>query len=202
MRAIVTKATFLLPLVLQLVGLSPQSVVADNQPSALGIPLGADRRTIEEIFEKAQIRAINAGDGGNSICYYEQAPKRIKDGGRVMLVFHEEKLAKIVLLIEVESQRVEPYLSRYRSLKENLTKKYGKPKQAVESMDSSCSKHPLLAIKTGKARYISLWETRDLTIGLKLAGDNFNVHFNLQYEYGKLFDKYIKSKDDEEASNL
>jgi len=176
--------------------------VADNaRPQPLGIPLGADRKVVESIFEKAQIKTIGANPEGGFLGY-KRAPKSIEDGGEILLHFHKDKLARIALTIKIESQQAHPYISRYESLKANLTKKYGKPDRDIENMDSTYSDHPLLAIKTGKSQRLCGWKKDNLFVLLGLMGDNFKVNFTLAYAYLPLWDEYTQEQEDEEASNL
>ena len=129
----------------------------------LVVPLGAPRNEVEGIFSKAQVKQLFRDKLQTG--YIEPAVK-IRDGGMTLLVFHKDKLAKVGMVINVKSQRAEPYVSRYGELKQALTQKYGKPKKSQEWIDKDYLDHKLLALKTGKAHYFSTWQLPNLRIAL------------------------------------
>jgi hypothetical protein len=168
-------------------------------PTALGIPLGATRDHVEAMFAEAQIPQLRR-DADTTV--YKEPLAKINNAGMALLVFYEDKLAKIVMLIDIESQNIDPYVSRYQELKTGLTEKYGKPTNHREYMDNTYSGSPLLGLKTGKGEYVSFWKTPDLDIALLLRGDNFNISFALHYEYRTLFEQFQKQQKKKEKDLL
>jgi hypothetical protein len=105
-----------------------------SQRVVLGIPLGAPRHQVEAIFTEAKIPELRRDTG---MTVYKEPPAKIKNGGATILLFHEDKLAKVALLIDTESQTAEPYIFRYQELKESLSEKYGQPKTSTEYIDEN-----------------------------------------------------------------
>jgi hypothetical protein len=178
----------------------PTNAPGDSAPPiALGIPLGATRGQVEAMFAEAQIPELKR-DADTTV--YKEPLAKINNAGMSLLVFYQNKLAKIVTLIDIESQKIDPYVSRYQELKTGLTEKYGKPANHREYIEDAYSSYPLLGLQTGKGEYVSYWKTPDLDIALILKGDNFKISFALHYEYRTLFGQFQKQQKKKEKDLL
>jgi hypothetical protein len=170
-----------------------------DQPAPLGIPLGASRAQVEAAFAAAKIPQLSS-EGRNEI--YREPPAKIANAGQVLLSFYQDRLARIICLIDVESQEAEPYVRRYQELKQALSEKYGRPYKNREYLAPDYEAHPLLALQTGKAVYGSVWKTGNLQISLMLSGDNFRVTFALSYDYLPLSEPLDRERKQEEKGKL
>jgi hypothetical protein len=174
-------------------------VQGTDQPAPLGIPLGASRAHVEGIFEAATIPRLS-NDRQDEL--YREPPAKIADAGQVLLSFYQDKLARIVCVIDVQSQEADPYVRRYQDLKQALAEKYGRPEKSREYIDPDYRGHPLFAFETGKAVYASSWKTGNMEISLILSGDNFKVGFFLSYAYLPLSEQLDREKKQEEKGKL
>lgn len=100
--------------------------------------------------------------------------------------FKEGKLYQAVYVIIEQHTNESKYIDDYEQLKELLIKKYGEPtNDIVYWYDDLYKDNPRsdwgMAIITGDLIYVSKWEVDNTTILLKLAGDNFEVDFTLNY---------------------
>lgn len=177
----------------------PSETRGASQPAPLGIPLGASRTHIENLFEAAKIPRV-ATDADNEV--YREPIAKIANAGEVVLSFYQGQLARIACVIDVESQQGEPYVRRYQELKEALTEKYGRPVKSREYIDPGYRDHLLLGLESGKAIYGSLWKTADMGISLVLTGDNFKIQFALYYDYLPPSEKLDREKKQTEKNKL
>jgi hypothetical protein len=171
-----------------------------SPPVVLGLPLGGERTQIKALFANAKIPVLKR-DANMTV--YKEPLVNIKDGGTTALAFYEGKLAKILVLLTVKSQNIEPYVSRYRELQTSLIEKYGFAQDSVEFMDPSYQ-NPFLALILGRGAYGTAWRMSDsnLDISLTLKGDNFQVSFTLEYADRSLFQQYRRLRETQEKDGL
>lgn len=89
------------------------------------------------------------------------------------------------------------YILDYISLKELLTKKYGKPEKDTKSWKNDLykenSSHEGLAISMGHLFHYAEWKTEQTDIVIILSGDNFNITCEIEYT-----SKELKGRDNQE----
>lgn len=198
MGKIVIEASILLVLLVAAM-VAADDATGPKPPVVLGVPLGEERSKVEAMFQAANIPQL---DRDNHATLYKEPVAKLKDAGRTAVFFSNGRLAKVVTFFDIESSSADRYLARYSELKTNLTEKYGKPHNSFEHIDDTYRDEPLLAIKTGKGRFVSQWETPAVDISLGLYGDNYKVSFMLQYEHRELTEKYEKDRQADEKGAL
>ena len=121
---------------------------------------------------------------------------------RALFYFVKNSFEKGTYLITEEHADVRQYLIDHNTLKEILSKKYGKPSEEKEIWLNDLYKNDRqkwgIAISKGHLILTSTWEEAVDTQGivkLTLTGDNNNVDLNIQYEspgYAKATDALKK----------
>jgi len=98
------------------------------------------------------------------------------------------------------------YINDYESLKEILTKKYGKPEidKVIWKNDlfKSAKQDWGTAISIGHLEYFSSWETPTTYINLGLNGDNYKISLTLGYESRELKEWSDKILEERAKSNF
>lgn len=104
--------------------------------------------------------------------------------------FAEDKLTRGRYIVLEEHSNKNLYISDFKDIKNQLTKKYGKPKndEAIW-LDDLYKDDPSdygLAISLGDLRYLAEWDSPETEIQLVLHGDNYKISFWVEYK-GKAF---------------
>jgi hypothetical protein len=114
-------------------------------------------------------------------------------------VFAENKLVGAHYILLESHTNISDFIKDYNSLKEMLTKKYGKPKYDHTVWNNELFKDDPsswgMALSVGHLAYVSTWETEDTVINNVLWGDNYEITCGVQYESKKLIGILDKSKE-------
>lgn len=101
-------------------------------------------------------------------------------------VFAEGKLVRTRYLIIEKHTNKNDYITDYKSLKEILTKKYGKPIEDKQYWKKDLYKNDYqdwgFAISLGHLTYFATWRTNKTDIVLGLYGDNYKINLGVEYE--------------------
>ncbi|MBA7588846.1 hypothetical protein ES708_30916 [subsurface metagenome] len=96
------------------------------------------------------------------------------------------------------------YIDDYESVKEILTKKYGKPKRDVVTWKNDLFKNKKqdwgTAISIGHLVYVSTWETPTTEIGVALGGNNYEIWLSVGYD-SKELKEWVKKIKEEKAKD-
>ncbi len=96
------------------------------------------------------------------------------------------------------------YIDDYKSVKEILTKKYGKPKRDVVTWKNDLFKNKKqdwgTAISIGHLVYVSIWETPTTEIGMALGGNNYEIFLSVGYD-SKELEEWVKKIKEEKAKD-
>jgi hypothetical protein len=96
------------------------------------------------------------------------------------------------------------YVTDFKRLKDNLTEKYGSPKEEntiwLNDLYKDDPNNYGLAVVTGKVVFMAKWETETTNIALSLRGDNYEPSFGFSYT-GKEYAKYAEDFDKKVMGN-
>jgi hypothetical protein len=95
-------------------------------------------------------------------------------------------------------------LNTYYYYKEILIKKYGEPFKNVENMPSAydTDQYRNTGLSSGQGEYNTVWKSDNLSIILRLSGDNYKISSLLLYTYDPLSDEEDKNKDQNAVDNM
>ncbi|MCP5051486.1 MAG: hypothetical protein GY940_30240 [bacterium] len=93
------------------------------------------------------------------------------------------------------------YIDDFKKIKRGLIKKYGVPVSDDQVWGNNLYKDNRqswgMAISAGHMEYVAIWETKDTTIRLRLAGDNYKINIGIYYK-----SKKIETKEKDESDKL
>jgi len=119
----------------------------------------------------------------------------------IVYIFAEGKLVRAKYIFTKTHSNKNDYISDFNTLKEVLTKKYGKPVK-----DSHIWKNDLyrddyqywgFAVSLGHLVYFADWETSNTNLSLALYGENFEITLAIEYQSKKLKKLEEKAKEKE-----
>ncbi|MCD6098451.1 DUF3157 family protein [bacterium] len=120
----------------------------------------------------------------------------------ILYIFAEGKLVRAKYAFTETHSNKNDYISDFNTLKETLTKKYGKPVK-----DSRIWRNDLyeddyqywgFAVSLGHLAYFAEWETPNTYITLALYGENYEITLAIEYQSKKL--KKLEEKEREKKS--
>ena len=115
----------------------------------------------------------------------------------IVYIFSKNKLVRSKYIIQEHHSNKNTYISDFNTLKNKLTKKYGKPKENKVFWINDLYKDKYqdwgFAISLGHLSYYTIWETKDTIILLILTGENYNIDFQIEYSSKKL--KILEKKE-------
>jgi hypothetical protein len=171
--------------------------------TALGFTFGMTKQKVKSLCSKNKL-ILSYSD--NDSLVYSGSLTSISEIDKTFLIFYKNQLAKLVAALNVDTtdSSANHLLSTYNRIKNMLIEKYGPPKKSLEFMDDNYdnSDYRLVGLKTGEGVYSSTWELEDLSIYLRLGGDNFRVEFTLVYEYAPLFNKFTEERETKQKEEL
>ena len=153
-----------------------------NKPNFRETKWGMSKAQVKAI-EKGKFVSEQRGDGGLNFLAYEA-----KAGGLDCLVgyyFAENQLIEgRYIFIEKHANRT-MYIGDFRTTKEALTQKYGKPrKDKTYWRDDLYKDKPSdwgMAVAVGHLQFETVWDTPQTEVMLQLVGDNYKIDHRLHY---------------------
>jgi len=125
---------------------------------------------------------------------------------QIIYTFVQDKLVRAEYIITEKHTNQNDYISDYNSLKELLTKKYGKPTKDEEFWRNDLYKddysHWGFAVSLGHHAYFTTWETPSTEILEFLHGDNYQITLGIGYTSKQFEDLEKKTKEEEEKKKI
>ncbi len=158
-------------------------------------------------MSKEEIRKIEKAklikEEGNLMFYEGQV------GGKICLIvyiFVQDKLVRSKYMVTEKHTNQNDYISDYKSLKELLTQKYGKPTEDDEFWKNDLYKDDYsqwgFAVSLGHHSYYTIWETPSTKIFDSLTGDNYRITLQIEYVSKQFKDLEKKVKEEEEKKKI
>ena len=120
----------------------------------------------------------------------------------ILYIFAEGKLVRAKYVFTETHSNQNDYISDFNTLKEILTKKYGKPDDDSHIWKNDLYKDDYqewgLAISIGHLVYQAIWEISETKIFLTLSGENYKIWLEIEYQSKKL--KKLEQKAKEKKS--
>jgi hypothetical protein len=115
--------------------------------------------------------------------------------------FLKDSLVKAKYLLNEQHSNKNNHISDFKTLKSNLTSKYGSPDEEGIIWTNELYKDDPedwgLAVSIGHLLYYASWETVSTEITVMLNGENYSITNQIEYvsrKYGYLIDEYQKKK--------
>jgi hypothetical protein len=123
----------------------------------------------------------------------------------IVYYFAKNKLSRARYLIAEQHSNKNLFISDFKNIKEQIMKKYGKPKKdEVIWIDDLYKDDPSeygFAISKGDLRYMVEWDLQDTEVECVLFGDNYKISFWIEY-VGKAFKELEKKAIEEAKKNI
>jgi hypothetical protein len=158
---------------------------------AVGLVLGESTQTVRGKFKDKNISLRKSEEGS---LVYTTPLVALKNGSETELEFHQGKLMRVRVYLEMPSERFQDFKEHYNAFKNALVKKYGRPVSRRELIPRSFNGNLSSSMLEGEIGYGSVFKSGDIEIKLMLKNKSRRIYnYFLEYE-----DSVMRKKKQEE----
>jgi len=155
-----------------------------KKPVIAGVPMGASRREITDLFNA---KHIAPSQRSAPLDIFPRLIGEISFIKKAYLYYTGDRLTKLTILFNVppdnQNKIGEPLFDFYREIRKKMVRDYGQPTNTTSHVHPNFY-YTLVAFETGNAYKLDYWENvDDLKILLSLKGKDGEIECSLTYQY-------------------